>query len=65
MSAYDFLELDAQTKAKEQALPMVEASMLSIAISLRRVADALTARNNLSQCVDTSSYPPAFRTKSG
>lgn len=80
MSAYDFLEPLAAEKAKENGLPHIEACLLSIAVSQKRVADALqfntasqataliSIQNTLSSIVEQpNSYNsgPAIRTKSG
>ncbi len=69
MSAYDHLELLATSKAQENALPHVEAYLLSIAISLKRLADQSitsgSALDKLAGVVDQNSYPYALRTKSG
>ena len=41
MSAYDHLEPLAAEKAKEQGLPHIEAYLLSIAVSQKRIADSV------------------------
>lgn len=47
MSAYDNLEPLAAEKAKEQGLPHIEAYLLSIAISQKRLADSIAGSGNL------------------
>ncbi len=74
MRAYDHLELLAASKAQENGLPHAEAYLLSIAISLRRVGDALVALQadasatkmeitKIASAIDISTWPHAFMTK--
>ena len=80
MSAYDHLEPQAAEKAKEQGLPHIEAYLLSIAISQKRLADALQPNiqginsgvnvlaGQLGSIIEQSTIygvGPAVRTKSG
>lgn len=81
MSAYDNLEITVQEKCKAQAFPHQEACLLSIAVSMKRIADAvqfnvpqqaaaLTGIQTMLSSVITSGHdystnPSAIRTKSG